>query len=957
MALKENQTLCGFKVTRIRDNKKLGGVFVEMVHEKTGAELCWVDNKTENKLFCIGFKTIPENSTGVFHILEHSVLCGSDKYPVREPFVELLKSSMNTFLNAMTYPDKTIYPVSSRNTKDFMNLTEVYLDAVFAPALLHNPNIFYQEGRHIELSEDGPSYVGVVFNEMKGVMSSVDDVMELGIESLLFPDTCYKHNSGGDPTVIPDLTYEEFVDTYKRFYHPSNSRIFLDGDIPLEETLSLIDSYLSRYKKKEIDFDIALQKPVVNEKTVLYDNPEEGDDQDYLVFSKIIGSFDEPIHLAALNILLAYLVDNNESPFKKAILSEKLAKDLQLCIVDGIKQPYALLCARNTSIKNESRIKEALVDATKELLKNGIPKEDLVAILNKMEFDNRQIPEPQGLYRASAAYNSWLYGGDPLLYLDDDVIYGPIRKMLEDGTFETYLKELFTDFSSWCTLRVVPSATYGEELEKAEHEKVSAIVNAMSEQEVSNLKKENASLSLWQQTPDTPEQLATIPTLPLSEVSEEITDIPNEWVTVSGKEILFHRAPLNGVTRVSLHFPLTEFTLDELSKLAVFVELINELPTKEHSVTQLQRMVRTYIGNLSFHTSNFARDDNQEEATPCFVVSYVALDQNVEKAGDIVAELLNDMVLNCPDRIRETINQLDEAAKQAAMNAGHSLAMGCARSHFTAVNACGDATSGYTFLKNIRDLSSHFEDRIDDFVAFLEKARRSFLNVENAIISVSSEEMKDISKFLSQLPHGKAQPKSAPYSSNLPKQMGIIIPSQVSYAGKAYHLNADGFPMDGSLMVAGNILSLSYLWNRIRVQGGAYGAGMGVGRTGLIQDYTYRDPSPMASLVAFDEAADFLEDFVKNSDEDLDKFIISQMANADPLKTPLQMVAQADGFCICGVTHEKRVAIRREMLHTTKEALLKWVEPLRSFAKDGAICVVGNEQTLKENPGLTLYSI
>lgn len=956
MAYSVNDTLYGFRITNIRDSESLGGALYEMEHIKTGAQLCWAEDWLENKLFCIGFQTIPENSTGVFHILEHSVLCGSDQYPVREPFVELLKGSMNTFLNAMTYPDKTIYPVSSRNPQDFYNLTSVYLDAVFAPAILHNKNIFYQEGHHVELSDEGPSNVGVVYNEMKGVMSSIDDCIELGVESILFPDTCYSHNSGGDPKEILNLTYEEFIDTYKTYYHPSNAKIFLDGDINLDEILPLIDSYLSRYEKKEIPFCVKKQVPTVKQKTIYYDSPEDKEDSDYLVFAKIVSDYTTPEKLMALNILIGVLCGTNDSPLQKALLSKGLAKDVDLLVTDGIIQPYSILLLRNTNTEKEEEIRATIKEVVETLLKEGINKEDLIAGLNKNEYDFKQVPEPQGLYHATTAYTSWLYGGDPLLYLDSFSAFADLRKRIDTGFFESLLEEFLLDLSSWSTLYVHPSKTLGQELEEQEASALSQYIGSLTEQEKILLKEENEALQKWQQTPETPEQLATIPALSLKDVSPVPTLIPTTVHEENGTTILFHEQPTKGITNISLYFRLGNYSLEELTKLSFLATLLEEMPTKEHSVLEFQRLIKTYLG--SFHAELLLCGDEThiDNTSPYFVVRINVLNENLDKAFEILNEFLLQVDIKQPEKIKEQLMQLDEYAKQAVINSGHSIAIACARSHLSASAAASEATSGYTYLKFVRDFAANVDKKLDDYIAFASSALKEFIGTDNLSVSITGEERCSIEPLLSALPKGKKQKGTASYKTALPKHMGIPIPAQISYAGQAFQVPTNGHPVDGSLCVLSNITSLSYLWNRIRVQGGAYGAGMIASRTGLVACYSFRDPSPLRSLETFSSVSEFIKEFVK-TEEELDKFIISQINNMDPLRSPLASGTAGDILYLTGQTEEVRIAFREQMLRTKKETLLQWAEQFDCLANDIATCVVASEEILKQDSSRSICNI
>ena len=474
--------ISGFTVNRVRKNDELNGTLYEMSHDKTGAELCWLDNGEQNKLFSVAFKTLPEDSTGVFHILEHSVLCGSEKYPVKEPFVELLKSSMNTFLNAMTYPDKTVYPISSRNEKDFLNLTSVYLDAAFAPKILENPNIFYQEGIHIEYDAENPVYKGVVFNEMKGAMSGVDDRIEQGINQLLFPDNCYRFNSGGDPAVIPDLTYEQFVETYNRFYHPSNARFFLDGDVPLEKTLEMINSYLEKYEKSSNLPVLAMQKPVADEGTAYYEiaAEENSEKKAVLAFGKIIGTFKDKEKVFAAKVLCDVLADSNESPLKRAVLSSGIAEDMEMFVMDGIAQPYLLIIARNMKHSDSVNLCDIINKTAHQLVKDGLDKKSVLASINRFAFHSKQVSEPQGLYRATSALSSWLYGGDPMLYLEYDEAIEALKKMAETDGFEKLLKELLLDDNGKAVLHMLPSSTLGNEERKTEEKRIHAEISAFT---------------------------------------------------------------------------------------------------------------------------------------------------------------------------------------------------------------------------------------------------------------------------------------------------------------------------------------------------------------------------------------------------------------------------------------------------------------------------------------------
>lgn len=945
----------GFTVDRVRRVDELSATLVEMTHDKTGAALCWMDNGEDNKLFCIGFKTLPEDSTGVFHILEHSVLCGSAKYPVREPFVELLKSSMNTFLNAMTFSDKTMYPVSSRNEKDFLNLTSVYLDAVFAPRLLTDPNILYQEGWHTEMNDGVPSYKGVVFNEMKGAMSDADEIIDEKLSAMIFPDNCYRFNSGGAPEAIPDLTYEQFVDTYKRFYHPSNSRIFLDGTVPLDATLEMIDGYLSRYERSNETHDIPMQAPISGEGTCFYEIAEGEDTSSKVILNagKIIGTWQDKERTMAAEVLCDLLCDSNESPLKRAILSAGLGEDMSMTVLDHTAQHRLVWQVKNTSEDKLSAIRETIRNTASDLVNNGIDRAALEASLNRYAFRLRQEREPQGLIHAISAMHSWLYGGDPLMYLVYDETIANLRKMMDNGGYEKLLSELLLDEDGLCVLTAYPSTTYGAELRQRENDRLQAELAARSEADNAALEELNSSLSAWQQTPDSLEQLATLPTLPLSEVGENPETVETEECVVNGVTVLRHRIPSKGINYLSLYFKLTDCTKDELTALAMLPDLIGNLPTDKYTAIQLQQEIKTYIGNLNFRVGNFTKDGELEQCTPYLSAHACMLEDNWDKAVELLCEILLHTHYNEPDRIREIIMQSNEMGKQMGIMGGHMLGIAAVQSHYSAGSAVSEAQLGYSRIQWLHEMAKNFDSKIADLIKLLERVRTQSFCRARLAASITTTKDVDLSGLLTALPEGTPIADSAAYFSTLPKRMGIRIPAQAAFAELGYHL---GKKADGSLQIADNILSLSYLWNEVRVQGGAYGTGMRTSRTGSMVCYSYRDPSPARTLQVYAGSADFLKSYCEG-DEDLDKFIISAVAGTEPLRAPGERGLAADDRWFCGITYEARKEHRRQMLSTTREKLLGWCDTLKTMSADGAVCVVAHDEALKQCEDLEIFDL
>ena len=963
-----NDKIHGFTVTNIREIREIGGRLVEMVHDVTGAKLVWADNGDENKLFSVGFRTLPEDSTGVFHILEHSVLCGSEKYPVKEPFVELLKTSMNTFLNAMTFSDKTLYPVSSRVEQDYLNLMEVYLDAVFKPKMLTDPNIFYQEGWHIDTTEGEPAFKGVVFNEMKGAMSDVDQIAERHMGKLLFPGHCYGYNSGGDPDEITDLTYDSFIERYKRFYHPSNSYFYLDGDVPVEKTLGMIEGYLSGYERRTDIPEFETQTPVRSERVLDFAVSSE-DDKPVICFGKIIGSWKDRDKMLALSVILEQIADSNESPLKRAVLSSGLAEDMEIYISDGIAQPYLMMIFRGVSAGDGSKPDAAMLEdiagrlltiveeTIKKIADEGLPKRGLEASVNQTEFRFRQYPEPQALYRAIAMFSSWLYDGDPAMYLKTDESIANVRAMIEDGKMDALMYETFGRTSELSRLLLVPSADYAEKEAAAEAARVKAQLDAMSDAEKEDLEELNRGLLEWQQTADSEEALATIPQLDIADIDPMPELYKTELKDASGVKALFHPIAANGIVYINAYFPVTQLELGDLPAAALITEFYKDLPTENFDVVSLLNEIRMYVGGLSFGLDILANDNDRDACTPCIRVRAAVLEDKLAHAEDLMVEILTRTDFRDRAMMRELITQIDEDSKRSAVSNGHRLAMYEARSHWSARDAAAEAVNGYSFMQYMHRMAAASDEELDNFASFAEDVIRKSINRQNAIISVTATEYTDISRLAGMLPKGGKMPDKAAYESALPKKMGIELPAAVSFAVTAYDMKAGGQKMSGSVSVAANVLSLSHLWNVIRVQGGAYGASMVAGRTGNIACYTYRDPSPSRSLGIYKDIAKAIDGFASGGEGDLDGFIISTIASTEPLLSPSAKGRAADDFFLSGFTDEDRVRIRREMLETKASDLADLRSVLEDLANKGTVCVAGPKSALEACEDLEIVSL
>lgn len=948
------KSICGFSVQTICDSKELNGKCIYLKHDKTGAEVFFLNNGSENKVFSIAFRTIPENHTGVFHILEHSVLCGSEHYPVKEPFVELLKGSMNTFLNAMTFADMTMYPVASRNNKDLLNLSSVYLDAVFHPAILTNPQIFRQEGWHLEEDDtSGYVYKGVVFNEMKGALSNPDNLISEKLMCQLFPDTGYGFISGGDPEYITDLTYEEFVDTYKRFYHPGNARIYIEGEAPIEELLALINDSISGFDCAEEIPSFVYQTPKGSDQNLEFElgKDESEENRGHLTVSRLLGSWkDKTLNMAAFLICDA-LTGNNDAPLTRLILEKGLAQDISLSVDDTCLQSWFTIHAENVTDGKEQEILDLLESFGDELSKTGLNREDLEASLNRFAFALKEDEDPNGINRCIRSMGTWLYGGDPLEALENENNLCELRSMLEDGRMNELACTFFKRSASDCVLRVHPSHTKGEELLAKEKKKISDITSVWNAEQSALNKRLNDELTLWQSTPDTEEQLASLPTLGREDVNTEVSWTETCVSDTDGIQVLYHPLPCGGIIHLKVYFKLTDISLDDLTKIGLLSGMLGHLDTEHYDAYTLQREIKKNVGRLGFAVQSRSPGYGDSACTPRLVAFASVLQENFTEAVNLIVEILTSTKLNQEDRILEYIRQNEIGLRQKIVSAGHVIGVRNVLSHYSSEGAALRALEGDIAIRYNHEFATKPDMILPDFLNVSKKILKNTICKKRMLVSVTGDAMPDIRILTSAFPEGTNVPASISYAIDSSLHTGWIVPAQIGYAVRGYRLNQIGKEFDGSLLLISNILSLSYLWNRVRVQGGAYGAGLQIDLSGNVFSYSYRDPSPEKTLQADSGASSFIREFVQGN-EKLDNFIISTLNDLDPLLSVRQKANVADNFYMDGMTKERYEKIRMDIIQADENKLMDACEWLDVFADNGAVCVVGNQQILERIPRL-----
>ena len=940
-------TIHNFRITNVRSLSELNCSLWELEHEKTGTPLAWLDRADENKTFAITFKTIPEDSTGVFHILEHSVLCGSDKYPVKEPFVELLKSSVNTFLNAMTYPDKTVYPFSSRNNKDFLNLLDVYMDAVLHPAIYHKPEIFRQEGWRYELREgQDPVYQGVVFNEMKGAYASADAVLEHAMNRLLFPDNCYSAESGGHPEHIPDLTYEQFIANHRKFYHPSNSYIILNGSVDLDAVLAHIDSYLKDYDRHVADFQIPMQAavPYREERTIYEIGTEESTSNRTIVSCGcMLGRFDEQEKLYAAAVLKDYLAGDNDAPLKQAVLSAGLGQDVKVQLHDGIQQNWISWEVWNTDEDKVDEIKAVVNRVLTDLAENGLDKGRLEACFNRFAFQLRDKDggwASRSLSEALTMLDSWLYGGDPAQYLLTEDVLNALEAKLDSAYFADLIRTLFLENPHKAMSVLVPSQTLGKEKQEKEAARVAAECAVWTDADRVRIEAEGKTLAAWQQTADTPEALNSIPVLKLSDIDPTPEKLPVTVSKTNGITVLTHDIQ-NGLTYLNLHFDISDLSMKELPVASLLTKLLGKLPTANYSSAQLQMLTKQKVGKLRFIPNVYSG----KKSCVHLGAEMVCLANQGETAVALLCEILTETLFEDKLLLKNLLNQIMMQLQMEFVGAGHQYAMTRACSMLTGPGAAKEAMVGSSFIQWVKAQCAADDGQLDELAAQLEAVAGKAFCAKRLTVSLSSNAEKLIDPVLRAFPKGSAS-GSAQLTPNTTDQIGLPIPAPIGFASKASNIKNYGGSFHGSIYVLTNVLNFSYLWNEIRVQGGAYGCGFAGRDDGDMFFYTYRDPQPGRSLNVFDKAVDFVRSFCAQK-MDLTPMILGSMASADPLLNTQMKITVAENRYFKGITYEDVCRVRHELISTTHEDLLALTDVLKYVAEDNAVCIVAGQPLLE----------
>ncbi|MBD3878917.1 MAG: insulinase family protein [Quinella sp. 1Q5] len=963
--LKIGEELNGFRLKNVSKVEEIGAKTYELEHLKTGARLFYVDTVDDNKVFYIGFRTPPKDDTGVAHIIEHSVLCGSKKYPLKEPFVELVKGSLNTFLNAMTYPDKTVYPVASRNAKDFRNLQDVYLDAVFNPAMLTTPEILMQEGWHYEIADaDAPlTYSGVVYNEMKGALSSPDDILGDKLLRNTFPQNCYGYQSGGDPEAIPSLTQEDFAAFHQKFYHPSNSFIYLYGDVDIAEQLEYLDrEYLSKFDRIAVDSAINFHPAFDKMKRVAEVYPigedESAAEKSFLSLNLVVGDTLDTRTNLALEVLTHALFTSPAAPVRKALIDSGLGKDVDAGLEDDLRQPTFTITMTGSEIDRVEKFYKLLTDELQRLADNGIDKTLLQASINLMEFKLREADfglAPKGLIYGLRLLKTWLYGGDPNAYLRYEDDLAVIKRGLDEGLFEGIVKKYFLDNPHKVLMTLAPDKTFAKRRDAEQAAKLAEIKKTLTPAQVQEIIETTKKLKLRQQTPDAPEALKTIPILKREDLRKEAEHLPLQFRDLDGTKILFSNLDTHGIIYLTFYFDASKVPQDKLFHAYLLTSLLSNVDTKRHSYEELAILTNLNIGGFGSTLRADSENRLPHSFAPRFRVFVKALKSKLPEMTDIIAEIFNETTFNNKKRIRELIEQDQIGFELNLQNMATTIISAQLAAYQTKTGAY-NAAAYLPYNKFLKDLLADFDNKFDELVDDLCDVHDRLINRNGLIVSVTATEefYKEFTPHLSGLLKSMTidEFKREHYSFPCkPRNEGLYSQSRVQYVGKGANFIELGHEYTGALNVLETILRYEYFWTKIRVQGGAYGAFASFNRNGALFFGSYRDPNLSKTLETFDGTADFLKAF-DVSEREMDKYIIGTLSKIDKPLTPAIKGQLAADFCLRNITYADRQKSRDEILSTRQEDIRGLSKLVGDCMNQNCLCVFGNETVLKENAEL-----
>ena len=936
-------------------------------HKKSGARIAILSNNDDNKVFYIGFRTPPEDETGVPHIIEHTTLCGSKKFPVKDPFIELAKGSLNTFLNAMTYPDKTVYPVASCNDQDFKNLMDVYLDAVFNPNITKYEEIFKQEGWHYELTgkDDELKINGVVYNEMKGAYSSPDEVLSSQIYRSLFPDNTYSKDSGGNPEYIPKLTYEAYLDFYHKYYHPSNSYIYLYGDMDVVERLEWLDKeYLSLYDYKKVNSEINKQpafdeiKNVEAEYSITMDDSQEN--KTYLSYNRVVGdSLDEMLY-QAFDVLDYALVSSPGAPVKQALIDAGIGDDVYGSYDAGILQPVFSFVAKNANASQADEFESIIENTLKEVVKTGINKEALLAGINSSEFKFREADFgqfPKGLLFGLNCLDSWLFDDmKPFIHLECLGTFAKLRKAVDTDYFEKLIQEYLLDNTHGSSVTVKPKRGLGNEREEALAKELSDYKASLSDEEIDKLIEETEHLKKYQEEPSSDEDLRKLPMLTRADMKKEAMPFSNIEDTLSDVKVVRHDIESNGIDYISFLFDAGDFAQSELGYLGFFTNALGLVSTENYSYTDLANATNIYTGGISTGTASHPDIKDRNNFVFKFEVKLKVLEKNLDKALELMEQMLLSSDFTDTKRLGEIVAQIKARLQANLSSSGHLVAAMRSMSSFSRYALYQDELKGIAFYRSIcrmeKELFESPESVSDKLAAIAKKlfARNRMLISFTGNSEAYGNAKLSLEKVIAGFNKMSAIGNQAEVHFNTAKE-AFIDASQIQYVAKTGDFICEGYEYTGALRLLRIILSYDYLWINVRVKGGAYGCMNTFLRSGESYFVSYRDPNLSDTLDVYDRIPEYIKSFSPD-ERDMTKYIIGTFSALDTPMNPEAKGSRSMSAYLEGITYEQIQKERNEILNAQPENIRRLADLVEAVLKKDSICVIGNENMIKESAGL-----
>ena len=936
-------------------------------HKKSGARIAILSNNDDNKVFYIGFRTPPEDETGVPHIIEHTTLCGSKKFPVKDPFIELAKGSLNTFLNAMTYPDKTVYPVASCNDQDFKNLMDVYLDAVFNPNITKYEEIFKQEGWHYELTgkDDELKINGVVYNEMKGAYSSPDEVLSSQIYRSLFPDNTYSKDSGGNPEYIPKLTYEAYLDFYHKYYHPSNSYIYLYGDMDVVERLEWLDKeYLSLYDYKKVNSEINKQpafdeiKNVEAQYSITMDDSQEN--KTYLSYNRVVGdSLDEMLY-QAFDVLDYALVSSPGAPVKQALIDAGIGDDVYGSYDAGILQPVFSFVAKNANASQADEFENIIENTLKEVVKTGINKEALLAGINSSEFKFREADFgqfPKGLLFGLNCLDSWLFDDmKPFIHLECLGTFAKLRKAVDTDYFEKLIQEYLLDNTHGSSVTVKPKRGLGNEREEALAKELSDYKASLSDEEIKKLIEDTEHLKKYQEEPSSDEDLRKLPMLTRADMKKNAMPFSNIEDELLDVKVVRHDIESNGIDYISFLFDAGDFAQSELGYLGFFTNALGLVSTEKYSYTDLANATNIYTGGISTGTASHPDIKDRNNFVFKFEVKLKVLEKNLDKALELMEQMLLSSDFTDTKRLGELVAQIKARLQANLSSSGHLVAAMRSMSSFSRYALYQDELKGIAFYRSIcrieKELSESPKSVSDKLAAIARKlfARNRMLISFTGNNEAYANAKPSLEKVIAGFNKMSAVGNQAEVHFNTAKE-AFIDASQIQYVAKTGDFICEGYEYTGALRLLRIILSYDYLWINVRVKGGAYGCMNTFLRSGESYFVSYRDPNLSDTLDVYDRIPEYIKSFSPD-ERDMTKYIIGTFSALDTPMNPEAKGSRSLSAYLEGITYEQIQKERNEILNAQPEDIRRLADLVQAVLKKDSICVIGNENMIKESAGL-----